>query len=58
MSEPHPEPNFPLDEVMQASFDGVRFTFQGFLRGAPWYEWIVVADRFRMVPLKISKIDG
>jgi hypothetical protein len=49
VSMPHPEPDFPLDEVMHVKFDGTRFAFDGFLKNVPWYTWSVVATDFSLI---------
>ena len=46
VAKEHPEPDFPLDEIMHANFvDGV-FSFDGFRQTIPWYEWFITANSF------------
>ena len=40
----HPEPDFPLDEIMHASFKDGVFSFDGFKQTVPWYEWFITAN--------------
>ena len=55
VSKPHPKPDLPLDEIMNASFDGKRFAFDGFVNNEPWYEWLVEADAFSLMPRKVKR---
>lgn len=55
VSKPHPEPEFPIDEIMHASFNGEVFAFDGFLKSMPWYEWFVKATGFKLLPSKASQ---
>ena len=56
VSRQHPEPEFPLDEIMHASFDGILFAFDGLLKHMPWYEWFVVANGFNLVPRDVTRV--
>ena len=47
----HPEPEFPLDEIMNSSFNGEVFSFDGFLKTEPWYEWFVSCRSFELISL-------
>ena len=49
VSGPHPEPHFPIDEVMHATFEEGKFAFDGFLKNVPWYEWFVTASGFSLL---------
>lgn len=42
----HPEPEFPLDEIMHAHFEDGVFSFDGFKQTVPWYEWFITANAF------------
>lgn len=42
----HPEPDFPLDEIMHAHFVEGVFSFDGFKQTVPWYEWFITANSF------------
>jgi hypothetical protein len=53
-AQPHPEPEFPLDEIMNSSFNGEVFSFDGFLKTEPWYEWSVYGSGFEFIVLKKS----
>jgi hypothetical protein len=48
----HPEPEFPLDEIMNASFKNGVFHFDGFKDSVPWYEWFVHANSFELTSFK------
>lgn len=51
----HPEPDFPLDEIMHAHYiDGV-FSFDGFKQTVPWYEWFITASSFTFEVKSASK---
>lgn len=51
----HPEPEFPLDEIMNANFvDGV-FSFDGFKKTVPWYEWFITGHSFILEVKSASK---
>ncbi|MEE2603694.1 MAG: hypothetical protein VX595_11575 [Pseudomonadota bacterium] len=45
-SNPHPDPEFPLDEIMHANFENGVFHFDGFRETVPWYEWFITAEGF------------
>ncbi|GAA6186882.1 hypothetical protein Q4567_18730 [Aliiglaciecola sp. 2_MG-2023] len=54
----HPEPKFPLDEIMHAYFmDGV-FLFEGFKQTEPWYEWFITANSFILEVKSASKLSS
>lgn len=54
----HPEPEFPLDEIMHAHFiDGV-FSFDGFKQTVPWYEWFITANSFVFEVKNASKFSS
>lgn len=54
----HPEPEFPLDEIMHAHFvDGV-FSFDGFKETLPWYEWFITANSFVLEVKSVSKLSS
>ena len=42
----HPEPEFPLDEIMHAHFIKGVFSFDGFKQREPWCEWFITAKSF------------
>lgn len=42
----HPEPEFPLDEIMHADYVNGVFSFDGFKETVPWYEWFITAKSF------------
>jgi len=46
--KPHPEPELPIDEIMNVGFDGNVFEFRGFLRHTPWVQWTVNATQFKL----------
>jgi hypothetical protein len=46
--KPHPEPELPLDVIMNLDFDGKIFKFGGFLNNEPWAEWQVYATEFKI----------
>ncbi|MCG8392537.1 MAG: immunity 50 family protein [Pseudomonadales bacterium] len=45
-AKPHPEPEFPLDEIMHANFENGVFHFDGFRETFPWCEWFITAEGF------------
>jgi len=45
---PHPEPELPIDEIMNLDFDGSKFEFGGFFKHEPWVQWTVNATRFKI----------
>ena len=47
-AKPHPEPEMPLDEIMNASLKDGVFHFDGFKESVPWFEWIVTAQGFSL----------
>ena len=51
----HPEPEFPLDEIMNASFIEGVFSFDGFKETVPWYEWFITANSFVLEVTNASK---
>lgn len=54
----HPEPEFPLDEIMHADFvDGV-FSFDGFKQTVSWYEWFITANSFILEVKSASKFSS
>ncbi|WP_188150496.1 hypothetical protein [Teredinibacter waterburyi] len=54
----HPEPEFPLDEIMHAHFvDGV-FSFDGFKQTVPWCEWFITANSFILEVKSASKFSS
>ena len=55
VAKEHPEPEFPLDEIMNAHYvDGV-FSFNGFKETEPWYEWFITARSFILEVKHASK---
>ena len=44
----HPEPNFPLDEIMHAQFENGVFHFDGFKKTEAWFEWFITANKFEL----------
>ena len=44
----HPEPYFPIDEIMHASYENGVFHLDGFKNSAPWYEWFIHAIAFEL----------
>jgi hypothetical protein len=46
--KPHPEPAFPLDEIMEASFENNSYKFSGFKNTVPWCEWAIKATSFNL----------
>ncbi len=57
-AKPHPEPEFPLDEITILEFDGSIFKFSGFLRGEPWMTWNVTAKSFEVEIIEKSNYVG
>lgn len=51
----HPEPEFPLDEIMHSHFIEGVFLFDGFKQTAPWYEWFIAANSFALEVKSASK---
>ncbi|RJG36507.1 hypothetical protein [Motilimonas pumila] len=54
----HPEPEFPLDEIMHASFKDGVFSFDGFKQTVPWYEWFITANSFILEVKSASKFSS
>lgn len=54
----HPEPEFPLDEIMHAYFVGGVFSFDGFKETVPWYEWFITANSFVFEVRNASKLSN
>jgi hypothetical protein len=46
--KPHPEPQLPIDEIMNLEFNGKQFEFGGFLKSEPWVQWLVNATEFKI----------
>ena len=44
----HPDPDFPLDEIMHANFENGVFHFDGFKESDSWYEWFITANSFKL----------
>ncbi len=45
----HETPECPIDEIMNAKFDGGTFHFDGFKETMPWHEWFIQATSFNLV---------
>ncbi|MCU8203353.1 hypothetical protein M2G83_20070 [Vibrio vulnificus] len=45
----HETPEYPIDEIMNAKFDGSTFHFAGFKETMPWHEWFIQATSFSLV---------
>ncbi|EIO3984833.1 hypothetical protein LQK30_004279 [Vibrio vulnificus] len=45
----HKTPEYPIDEIMNAKFDGSTFHFEGFKEMMPWHEWFIQATSFNLV---------
>jgi len=54
----HPEPEFPLDEIMHANFVNGIFSFDGFKQTVPWYEWFITASSFILEVKSASKFSS
>ena len=54
----HPEPEFPLDEIMHAHFVEGVFSFDGFKETVPWYEWFITANSFVLEVNSASKFSS
>lgn len=46
--QPHPQPDFPLDKIMDIEFDGTKFEVGGYLDSEPWVQWFVYASEFKV----------
>ncbi|NRF16394.1 hypothetical protein [Vibrio coralliilyticus] len=46
----HETPEYPIDEIMNAKFDGSTFHFEGFKEMMLWHEWFIQATSFNLVP--------
>ena len=44
----HPQPELPLDEIMNLNFDGSTFEFGGMLKSIPWVQWTINATEFKL----------
>lgn len=49
----HKTPKYPIDEIMNAKFDGSTFYFNGFKETMPWHEWFIQATSFNLVAFDI-----
>jgi len=54
----HPEPEYPLDEIMNANFKNGVFSFDGFKDTESWYEWFITANTFSFEVKKASKFSS
>lgn len=50
--KPHPEPDVPLDEIMNAKHENGVFHFDGFKNSIPWYEWFISAEGFELTVIR------
>ncbi|PKA22314.1 hypothetical protein CH381_31535 [Leptospira sp. mixed culture ATI2-C-A1] len=55
--KPHPNPSFPIDEIMDSKFNGNEFYFNGFLERSPWYEWYIESREFELNILKMKILE-
>ena len=44
----HPEPEFPLDEILTSEHENGVYRFSGFKNRAPWYIWLIEAQNFEL----------
>jgi hypothetical protein len=44
--KPHPEPELPLDEIMEAKYEDGYYVFSGFKNTVPWSEWHIKSTHF------------
>ncbi|HFQ5018205.1 hypothetical protein [Vibrio vulnificus] len=49
----HKIPEYPIDEIMNAKFDGSAFHFDGFKETMPWHEWFIQATSFNLVAFDV-----
>ncbi|MCF2909215.1 hypothetical protein L1285_12880 [Pseudoalteromonas sp. DL2-H2.2] len=49
----HKTPEYPIDEIMNAKFDGNTFHFDGFKETMPWHEWFIQATSFILVAFDV-----
>ncbi|MEJ3623518.1 hypothetical protein ACSTD2_20390 [Vibrio vulnificus] len=49
----HKAPEYPIDEIMNAKFDGSTFHFDGFKETMPWHEWFIQATSFNLVAFDV-----
>ncbi|MFW9658527.1 hypothetical protein V3H38_13850 [Vibrio parahaemolyticus] len=49
----HKTPEYPIDEIMNAKFDGNTFHFDGFKETMPWHEWFIQATSFNFVAFDV-----
>ncbi|WP_252036466.1 MULTISPECIES: hypothetical protein [Vibrio] len=49
----HETPEYPIDEIMNAKFDGSRSHFEGFKESMHWHEWFIQATNFNLVALDV-----
>ncbi|MFW1336281.1 hypothetical protein ACEWBD_20935 [Vibrio parahaemolyticus] len=45
----HETPECPIDEIMNAKFDGSTFHFDGFKETMPWHKWFIQATSYNLV---------
>lgn len=58
IAKDHPDPDLPLDEIMNANFKEGVFLFDGFKKTEPWYEWMISASSFILEVRNASKINN
>ncbi|MFB5181149.1 hypothetical protein [Vibrio alginolyticus] len=49
----HKTPEYPIDEIMNAKFDGNTFHFDGFKETMPWHEWFIQTTSFNLVAFDV-----
>ncbi len=49
----HETPECPIDQIMNAKFDGSSSHFDGFKESMPWLEWFIQATSFNLVALDV-----
>lgn len=57
-SKPHPNPEYPLDEITKIDMENGVFKFSGLLDREPWVEWNVYANNFEFEAVAKHKISG
>ncbi|MGF1740904.1 hypothetical protein L4C34_07475 [Vibrio profundum] len=49
-------PEFPIDEIMNASFRDGEFLLDGFKETEPWHEWYIKSFRFEVQVISSNEI--
>ncbi|QFT12453.1 hypothetical protein [Vibrio sp. THAF190c] len=52
----HKTPEYPIDEIMNAKFDGSIFHFNCFKETMPWHEWFIQATSLNLVAFGVVEV--